>query len=259
MPTGPSRTTSGRHAAPAKYKDLVPQMKTRNGKRKWVVAGDIPISGDSAASAILPDGEKIVGLDFLKLDVDKVHAASSQMEPRLEMLDTLGIQAQILYPNVAGFGNQNFMKVEDFALRHACVEIYNDAMAELQAASGDRLLPMILVPWWDIAGVRRGDRALRGPRHEGRRHVLEPARLGHAGVQPAGLGAVLGGLRVLEPADQLPHRLLRGRHGLVRQGALQLLARRGEDHDRWVVACSWATPAGWRTCSSPTSPTTIRT
>jgi len=138
--------------APAKYKDLVPQMKTRNGKRKWVVAGDIPISGDSAASAILPDGEKIVGLDFLKLDVDKVHAASSQMAPRLEMLDTLGIKAQILYPNVAGFGNQNFMKVQDFALRHACVEIYNDAMAELQSSSGDRLLPMILVPWWDIAG-----------------------------------------------------------------------------------------------------------
>ena len=53
------------------------------------------------------------------------------------MMDTLGIQAQILYPNVAGFGNQNFMKVDDAALRIACVEIYNDAMAELQAASGE--------------------------------------------------------------------------------------------------------------------------
>jgi predicted TIM-barrel fold metal-dependent hydrolase len=138
--------------APAKYRDLVPQMKTVNGKRRWYVNGDIAIAGETAASAITENGDKIVGLDFLKLDVDKVHAASSQVKPRLEMLDTLGIKAQILYPNVAGFGNQNFMRVDDYALRRACVEIYNDAMAELQASSGDRLLPMILVPWWDIAG-----------------------------------------------------------------------------------------------------------
>jgi predicted TIM-barrel fold metal-dependent hydrolase len=138
--------------APAKYKDLVPQMRTVRGRRRWCVNGDIVISGDSAASAITEDGEKIVGLGFLKLDVDKVHAASSQMAPRLEVLDSLGIQAQVLYPNVAGFGNQNFMKVDDYALRRACVEIYNDAMAELQHESGDRLLPMILVPWWDIPG-----------------------------------------------------------------------------------------------------------
>ena len=47
--------------APAKYKDLVPQIKERNGKRMWVVNGDIPIAGDSAVSAILPDGEKMLG------------------------------------------------------------------------------------------------------------------------------------------------------------------------------------------------------
>jgi predicted TIM-barrel fold metal-dependent hydrolase len=138
--------------APASYRDRVPQMKVGpGGRRRWCVEGDIVIAGDSAASAITPEGDKIVGLGFLKMDVDMVHAASSQMQPRVDMLDTLGIKAQVLYPNVAGFGNQNFLKVTDHGLRQACVEIYNDAMAELQSDSKDRLLPMILVPWWDIA------------------------------------------------------------------------------------------------------------
>ena len=65
------------------------------------------------------------------------------------MLDQLGIYAQVIYPNLAGFGNQNFL-VPDPELRLACVTIYNDAMAEMQDVSGQRLFPMALVPWWDI-------------------------------------------------------------------------------------------------------------
>jgi hypothetical protein len=60
--------------APAKYKDLVPQIKEHDGRRKWVVNGDIALAGDSAVSAILPDGEKMKGL-FLKHDID-MHAAA---------------------------------------------------------------------------------------------------------------------------------------------------------------------------------------
>ena len=31
-----------------------------------------------------------------------------------------------------------------------CTQIYNDAAAEMQADSGGRLLPMALLPWWDV-------------------------------------------------------------------------------------------------------------
>lgn len=42
----------------------------------------------------------------------------------------------------------------------ACVHIYNDAMAELQRVSGERIIPMALVPWWDIpASVKEIERA----------------------------------------------------------------------------------------------------
>ena len=136
--------------APARYKDLVPQVKEHNGKRKWVVNGDIPIAGDSAVSAILPDGEKMLGLRFLRADIERVHAASYDCDARLEIMDSFGISHGIVYPNVGGFGNQNFLRIEDRDLRIACVQIYNDWMNDLQRRSNDRVLPMALVPWWDI-------------------------------------------------------------------------------------------------------------
>jgi predicted TIM-barrel fold metal-dependent hydrolase len=38
----------------------------------------------------------------------------------------------------------------DPELRLATVQIYNDAMAEIQEESGQRLFPMALLPWWDV-------------------------------------------------------------------------------------------------------------
>ncbi len=145
--------------APAKYRDLVPQVAEVNGVRKWYINGDIPIANLTAASVIGPEGEKILGTKFTRLDVDSVHRASYDPVARVDMLDAMGIHAQIVYPNIAGFGNQNFLKVDDADLRLACVEIYNDAAAEWQEISNGRLLPQALVPWWDIdASVREIER-----------------------------------------------------------------------------------------------------
>ena len=106
----------------------------------------------------MPDGEKMLGLRFLKADIDMVHAASYDCDARLDLMDRMGI-SRIVYPNVGGFGNQNFLRVQDEALRIACVEIYNDWMTDLQQRSGGRILPMALVPWWDIdASVAEVDR-----------------------------------------------------------------------------------------------------
>ena len=134
--------------APAKYKDLVPQIKEIDGKQRWVV-GDTAIAPRHATAAIRPDGSKVLGLDFLGLANDDVHLACTSIPERLQLMDDLGIWVSVIYPNVAGFGSQNFAKAADAALREACVEIYNDYMAELQADSNNRLLPMAMIPWWD--------------------------------------------------------------------------------------------------------------
>lgn len=136
--------------APASLKDRVPRVVGSGIERAWVVDKDTHISTANPVSVIGKNGQKSRGTEFFGWQIDDVHAASYDMKARVEVLDRFGLFAQILYPNVGGFGNQNFMKVEDSDLRLACARIYNEAMAEIQADSNDRLLPMALMPWWNI-------------------------------------------------------------------------------------------------------------
>ncbi len=137
--------------APASIRDRVPQVKMLNGQRCWVIDGDKSIGhGAHPNSAVLKEGGKVRELDrFLGLQFEEVHTGSSSVKERLALMDEAGIYAQIVYPNILGFGGQASAKV-DPELRLECVKIYNDAMAELQEESGQRLFPMALLPWWDV-------------------------------------------------------------------------------------------------------------
>ena len=146
--------------APAKFRDRVPQVKLLDGIRSWVIDGDKSIgTGAHPNSSILKEGGKVRDLkQFLGLQFEDVHAGSSNVKERLKVMDEAGIYAQIVYPNILGFGGQASAKV-DAELRLACVQIYNDAMAELQEESGQRLFPMALLPWWDVsAAVKETER-----------------------------------------------------------------------------------------------------
>ncbi len=136
--------------APAALRDRVPRVATSGDRRAWIVDRDVQISMSTPSSVVGKDGVKSRGVEFFGWEIEDVHEASYDMRARVEILDRFGLYAQILYPNVAGFGSQNFMKIEDDDLRRACAQIYNDAMAEIQSDSGGRLLPMALMPWWNI-------------------------------------------------------------------------------------------------------------
>jgi predicted TIM-barrel fold metal-dependent hydrolase len=76
-------------------------------------------------------------------------------------MDAQGIYAQIAYPNVMGFAGHKAMKV-DQELRELSIRIFNDAMAEMQAESGNRILPMALLPWWDVdLSIAEAERCLK--------------------------------------------------------------------------------------------------
>ena len=142
--------------APAALKDRVPLVKMLNGQRCWVIDGDKSIgTGAHPNSSVLKEGGKVRDLDvFLKLQFEDVHLGSSNVKERLKVMDEAGIYAQIVYPNILGFGGQASARV-DPELRLACVQIYNDAMAEIQEESGQRLFPMALLPWWDVGQIGR--------------------------------------------------------------------------------------------------------
>jgi predicted TIM-barrel fold metal-dependent hydrolase len=99
-------------------------------------------------------------------------------------MDRQGIAAQIGYTNLLGFGGQKAMGV-DSDLRLVSTQILNDALAEMQAESNNRIYPMTMIPWWDIklavAEAERGaDMGLRGinmnsgPQSIGLPHLGDP-------------------------------------------------------------------------------------
>lgn len=143
--------------ATPKYRDRVPQMRMLDGQWVWTIDGDRSMGVGSAASVIYRDGTKAAGIEFTDWQVDEVHPGCSRTEDRLRFMDENGIWAQIVYPNVLGFAGQGRAPMGaprrepvDADLRLVSTQIYNDAMAEMQAESGGRLLPMALLPWWNI-------------------------------------------------------------------------------------------------------------
>lgn len=147
--------------APSTLREAVPRIRTEDGVERWFV-GDVPL-GPIGLSVIRPDGGKAYGQLFLPR-FDQIHRASSEPAARLEMLDALGIGTQVVYPNVAGFASVSFLQIADQSLRNACVEIYNEAAAELQQDSLGRLKPQAILPFWDrdatLAEMRRAVEAL---------------------------------------------------------------------------------------------------
>jgi predicted TIM-barrel fold metal-dependent hydrolase len=135
--------------ATPKYKHRVPRHKEIDGKLMWIIDGDKVMGPAYSSSAIRRDGSKIHGLDIVDLKFDESFAGSHDPKARVAYMDSVGIAAQIAYPNLLGFGNQKSMAV-DPELRYITTQIYNDAMAEFQHASGDRVFPQALMPWWDL-------------------------------------------------------------------------------------------------------------
>jgi uncharacterized protein len=104
------------------------------------------------------------------------HASSlSQVAPetldadaRLHWMDDHGIYAQVLYPNVAGFGHGQFLEVKEPSLMLACVQAYNDFLSDFASANNRRYVPIAAVPFWDIdASIKEMARA---------------AEMGHKGI-----------------------------------------------------------------------------
>jgi predicted TIM-barrel fold metal-dependent hydrolase len=136
--------------APAEYRDRVPRVEEVDGERSWVFDGHV-VGRHSAAGVIGRDGKKEQAEKALfEWDHDMVHVGAYDPKVRLGVLDEVGIDAQIIFPSTIGLGGQDLGMVEDEALKRLSVEIYNDGMAEIQADSGNRLLPMPLMPAWSV-------------------------------------------------------------------------------------------------------------
>lgn len=147
--------------APAGMKDRMPHVTDVDGQATWVVGE--AVLGRAGAGGVV-DKDNVKGRSFEALyewEIDRVHRGAYDPVARLEMMDEAGIFAQVIFPNTVGLGGQALGEaVEDLALRLLCLELYNDANAEMQESSSNRLLPMAILPAWDVdACVREAQRA----------------------------------------------------------------------------------------------------
>jgi predicted TIM-barrel fold metal-dependent hydrolase len=138
--------------APAKFRDRVPHVEEIDGRPMWVVDGaELGFAG--GGGVIDRDGNKGRALEALyEWTQDRIHLGAFDPKARIEVMDDSGIWAQVCFPNSIGLGGQGISDVvKDPELRLLCVQIYNDAMAQIQEESNLRLLPMPVLPAWDIA------------------------------------------------------------------------------------------------------------
>jgi uncharacterized protein len=139
--------------APKGYEDKVPHVERIDGQQMWVIEGKT-FGKAGSGGTIDHDGKKHPFRESQggPWGIDDVHPAAWDPTERLQLMDTLGIDAQVLYPNSIGIGGQNLRNsIKDPTILELCIRLYNDAMAEVQEESGNRLLPMPIMPAWDIA------------------------------------------------------------------------------------------------------------
>jgi predicted TIM-barrel fold metal-dependent hydrolase len=139
--------------APPKFRERVPRVvKNERGRPHWIVDDDIDL-GKISYSPVAPDGSRIEGDAFeTEFNFEDVHAGAYDTQARLAWMDERGISEQVLFPNtLAGFGAVRFYSmIKDVDLRTACITTYNDAAVAMQNESGGRLLPLAMMPWWDL-------------------------------------------------------------------------------------------------------------
>lgn len=131
---------------PKHLHDQVPHIERIDGRDTWMAGGErlgapgfYSMAGwDGVMPASIPD------------TFDDINPAMYDPAARLQFLDEEGIDAQVLYPNVGGFGNGYFLRLGDRDLVAQCVRAYNDFLTDWTSVAPNRLLAVTAVPFWDV-------------------------------------------------------------------------------------------------------------
>lgn len=131
---------------PRRWVERVPHVVRDDGSDIWILDGARIYTVGATSAAGFP------GFPLRRPKVyEDLHAASYDAAARLAYLDEAGIWAQVLYPNVGGFGSQQFRRIPDLEVQLACIRAYNDFLCEWASIDARRLITVISLPFWDVA------------------------------------------------------------------------------------------------------------
>ncbi len=159
---------------PARFRDRVPHVvRTDEGVDQWMLDGEpiykVGLTAVAGWPEPFPGGPK---------NYDECHPASFDPKARLEYMDSEGIWAQVLYPNVASFGGQRFLSFPDDELKLVCVRAYNDFLRDWASADHRRLITVMSTPFWDVDAAVAEMHRCADAGHRGVLFTGEPHRFG---------------------------------------------------------------------------------
>src|SRR5262249_19972946 len=85
--------------------------------------------------------------------LDEGHKGAYDTKQRLRAMDDMGVHAQICYQNSGVTQPGSLMSLGDDDLALSVIKIYNDAAAERQKESGERLFTLGHLPLWNKAAM----------------------------------------------------------------------------------------------------------
>ncbi|MCA9509527.1 MAG: amidohydrolase family protein [Myxococcota bacterium] len=161
-----------------RWGDAVPHVRKHEGRDIWFIR-DETVGAPGFTTMAGFDGSPPDG----PMGYDDIPKSSYDAKERLAHMDAEGIYAQILYPNVGGFGSAGFLKLREPELMLECVRAYNDFLVDWCSADPNRLLPAAAMPFWDVqACVAEVQRAVA----KGHRTVLACSQPQAWGQPPIG-------------------------------------------------------------------------
>jgi uncharacterized protein len=164
--------------APAQYRDRVPRVEEVDGQRMWVFDGH-PVGRYSAGGVVARDGSKEESDTALHhWTGDEIHEGAYNPQARLGVMDDCGIDVQVIFPSTIGLGGQDLAMVDDEALRRLTIELYNDRQAQIQEETGNRLLPLPLMPAWSVEACVEEARRVAAQGARGVNMTSDPQDLG---------------------------------------------------------------------------------
>jgi predicted TIM-barrel fold metal-dependent hydrolase len=135
----------------SKWGDLVPHVvpDPNGGPIEYWAIGDVFLAPTAVAAmagfdGILPDHPATLR---------EAVPAAYDPHARLAHMDAEGIYAQVLYPNVAGFGSGRFLRLGEPELMLECVRAYNDFLTDWCSPDPERLVGVMALPFWGFSSA----------------------------------------------------------------------------------------------------------
>jgi predicted TIM-barrel fold metal-dependent hydrolase len=111
------------------------------------------------------------------LDEEGVDRGTWDPVERLKRMDDYGVYAQVLYPNIIAFEVALLVKL-DLDVSLACVRAWNDYIIEFASVDPKRLIPVSMVPFWDVDASVAEIKRCRDIGHKGMLFANKYERMG---------------------------------------------------------------------------------